>query len=43
MNESVDIIAAVAKIDAIQTELEQLRSLLQPQGFNPNHPRYTAP
>ena len=43
MNEPIDVAAAVGKVDAIQTELEQLRSLLQPQGFNPNHPRYKYP
>ena len=43
MNEPINVAAAVAKIDTLQTELEQLRSLLQPQGFDPNHPRYKHP
>ena len=43
MNEPIDVVAAVGKVDAIQAELEQLRSLLQPQGFNPDHPRYKHP
>ena len=43
VNEPINVAAAVAKIDAIQTEFEQLRNLLQPQGFDPNHPRYKHP
>ena len=43
MDQPINVAAAVAKIDTIQTELEQLRSLLHPQGFDPNHPRYKHP